>query len=140
METHKPIFDDEQRRRWRRLRWMLEVTALVLALVLMVFTVSVLHRMTLPGVMQQLVEHQGLRPLLSAQGKTKPAVPKRAGRGRRVNALGSEIPPASYDPLRAAFYVSYDATSLASLQRHYRDIDVLIPDTLFSDSADGQLQ
>jgi peptidoglycan-N-acetylglucosamine deacetylase len=138
METHRPVFYDEQRRRWRRLRWILEVTALVLALVLMVFTVSVLHRMTLPEEMQQLDEHSGLRPFLSTQAKTK-AVPRRSGRGRRVNALGSETPPASYDPLRAAFYVSYDATSLASLQQHYRDIDVLIPDTLYSDSADGKL-
>jgi cellulose synthase/poly-beta-1,6-N-acetylglucosamine synthase-like glycosyltransferase/spore germination protein YaaH/peptidoglycan/xylan/chitin deacetylase (PgdA/CDA1 family) len=139
METHKPRFYDEQRRRWRRLRWILEVTALVGALVLMVFTVSVLHRMTLPEEMQQLGEHSGLRPFLSTQAKTK-APPRRPGRGRRVNALGSETPPASYDPLRAAFYVSYDATSLASLQQHYRDIDVLITDTLYSDSADGKLK
>ncbi|MGB6429317.1 MAG: glycosyltransferase [Candidatus Acidiferrales bacterium] len=138
METHRPIFYDEQRRRWRRLRWALEVTALVLVLVLMVFTVSVLHRMTLPGEMQQLAERPGLRPFLSAQARPR-APARRAGLRRRVNALGSTTPPASYDPLRAAFYVSYDPTSLASLQRHYRDIDVLIPDTLYTDTADGKL-
>jgi cellulose synthase/poly-beta-1,6-N-acetylglucosamine synthase-like glycosyltransferase/spore germination protein YaaH/peptidoglycan/xylan/chitin deacetylase (PgdA/CDA1 family) len=138
METGKPIFYDEQRRRWRRLRWILEVTALVLALVLMVFTVSVLHRMTLPGELQQLSGHTGLRPFLNTQAKPRAPL-RRAGLRRRVNAIGSETPPASYDPLRAAFYVSYDATSLASLQQHYKDIDVLIPDTLYSDSADGEL-
>jgi cellulose synthase/poly-beta-1,6-N-acetylglucosamine synthase-like glycosyltransferase/spore germination protein YaaH/peptidoglycan/xylan/chitin deacetylase (PgdA/CDA1 family) len=138
MVTGRPIFYDEQRRRWRRLRWILEVTALVLALVLMVFTVSVLHRMTLPGEMQQLGGHAGMRPFLSAQNKPHAQL-RRAGLRRRVNAIGSETPPASYDPLRAAFYVSYDATSLASLQLHYKDIDVLIPNTLYSDSADGAL-
>jgi len=35
--------------------------------------------------------------------------------------------PASYDPLRAAFFVSWDANSLASLKKHYKDIDLLIP-------------
>jgi peptidoglycan-N-acetylglucosamine deacetylase len=138
MEAHRPIFYDEQKRRWRRLRWIIEITALVLALVMMVFTASVLHRMTLPGEMQQLVGHQGMRPILTTQAKLR-APQRRPGLRRRVNALGSETPPASYDPLRAAFYVSYDATSLASLQLHYKDIDVLIPDTLYSDSADGTL-
>ncbi|MGO9641562.1 MAG: glycosyltransferase [Candidatus Acidiferrales bacterium] len=137
MEEHRPIFYDERRRRWRRLRWILELTALVLAVILIVFTASVLHRMNLPGEIQ-LGERSGLRPFLSPQVKIKAPL-KRPGRKRRVSALGVETPPASYDPLRAAFYVSYDATSLASLQQHYRDIDVLIPDTLYSDSADGRL-
>lgn len=138
MVTGKPVFYDEQRRRWRRLRWILEITALVLVVVLMVFTASVLHRMTLPGELQQLSGRTGLRPFLNAQAKPHAAL-RRVGLRRRVNAIGSETPPASYDPLRAAFYVSYDATSLASLQLHYKDIDVLIPDTLYSDSADGTL-
>ena len=43
--------------------------------------------------------------------------------------------PATYDPLRAAFYVSWDPTSLAALQQHYRDIDLLIPERLHSITA-----
>ena len=139
METGKPIFYDEQRRRWRRLRWLLEITALVLAVILMVFTASVLHRVTLPGAIQQMGRNSGLRPFLNTQAKAKTPA-RRPGLRRRLNALGSETPPKSYDPLRAAFYVSYDPTSLASLQQHYKDIDVLIPDTLYSDTADGALK
>jgi cellulose synthase/poly-beta-1,6-N-acetylglucosamine synthase-like glycosyltransferase/peptidoglycan/xylan/chitin deacetylase (PgdA/CDA1 family)/spore germination protein YaaH len=139
MENHKPIFYDEQRRRWRRLRWIIEVIAVVLAVILVVFTVSVLHRVTLPEEAPQIGARPGLRPFSSTLPKTKAPV-RRPGRKRRVNALGSDTPPASYDPLRAAFYVSYDATSLASLQQHYKDLDVLIPDELFSYSADGELK
>jgi hypothetical protein len=139
MENHKPIFYDEQRRRWRRLRWIIEVIAVVLAVILVVFTASVLHRVTLPEEAPQIGARPGLRPFQSASAKTKAPV-RRQGRKRRVNALGSDTPPASYDPLRAAFYVSYDATSLASLQQHYKDLDVLIPDELFSYSADGELR
>jgi len=35
----------------------------------------------------------------------------------------------SYDPVRAAFFVSWDPNSLASLKKHYKDIDLLIPRT-----------
>jgi len=41
--------------------------------------------------------------------------------------------------LRAAFYVSYDANSLASLKNHYKDIDLLIPEELHAVTADGAL-
>jgi cellulose synthase/poly-beta-1,6-N-acetylglucosamine synthase-like glycosyltransferase/spore germination protein YaaH/peptidoglycan/xylan/chitin deacetylase (PgdA/CDA1 family) len=61
----------------------------------------------------------------------------RQRRLRRVAALGKV--PANYDPLRAAFYVATDATSLASLQQHYHDIDLLIPEGLQCISADGRL-
>jgi cellulose synthase/poly-beta-1,6-N-acetylglucosamine synthase-like glycosyltransferase/peptidoglycan/xylan/chitin deacetylase (PgdA/CDA1 family) len=47
--------------------------------------------------------------------------------------------PASYDPLRAAFYVSWDPNSLASLSKHYKDIDLLIPEQLHAVSADGAM-
>jgi len=138
MEERKPIFYDERRRRWRHLRWILELTAVVLAVILIVFTASVLHRVNLPVGAQLAAGRPGLRPFLTAAPKPKPPI-KRLGRRRRVSQLGVETPPASYDPLRAAFYVSDDATSFASLQEHYKDIDLVIPDTLYSDSADGSL-
>jgi cellulose synthase/poly-beta-1,6-N-acetylglucosamine synthase-like glycosyltransferase/spore germination protein YaaH/peptidoglycan/xylan/chitin deacetylase (PgdA/CDA1 family) len=54
-----------------------------------------------------------------------------------VAALG--YIPQNYDPLRAAFYVKYDSTSLASLQAHYHDLDLLIPEALHAVSSDGRL-
>ena len=62
---------------------------------------------------------------------------KRTGRHRRVESLGQM--PATYDPVRAAFYVSWDPTSLAALQQHFRDIDLLIPERLHSITATGRL-
>jgi cellulose synthase/poly-beta-1,6-N-acetylglucosamine synthase-like glycosyltransferase/peptidoglycan/xylan/chitin deacetylase (PgdA/CDA1 family) len=47
--------------------------------------------------------------------------------------------PASYDPLRAAFFVSWDPNSLASLKKHYKDIDLLIPEQLHAVTPDGAL-
>jgi cellulose synthase/poly-beta-1,6-N-acetylglucosamine synthase-like glycosyltransferase/spore germination protein YaaH/peptidoglycan/xylan/chitin deacetylase (PgdA/CDA1 family) len=62
---------------------------------------------------------------------------RRPGRHRRVAALGQM--PATYDPLRAAFYVSWDPASLAALQQHFREIDVLIPERLHSITPSGRL-
>ena len=64
-------------------------------------------------------------------------MPVREGRHRRVANLGNV--PASYDPLRAAFFVSWDSNSLASLKRHYKDLDVLIPEQLHAVTSDGAL-
>ena len=47
--------------------------------------------------------------------------------------------PQHYDPLRAAFYVNWDSNSLASLELHYHDIDLLIPEELHAFTPDGTL-
>ena len=52
-------------------------------------------------------------------------------------ALG--LQPSNYDPLRAAFYENGDPAGFASLQQHYKDLDVLIPEGLKSISPDGRL-
>jgi len=69
--------------------------------------------------------------------KLKKKTPIREGRHRRVANIGTV--PASYDPLRAAFFVSWDPNSLASLKKHYKDIDLLIPEQLHAVTADGSL-
>ena len=64
-------------------------------------------------------------------------MPLREGRHRRVANIGKI--PASYDPLRAAFYVSYDANSLATLKKHYKDLDLVVPEELHAVTPDGGL-
>ena len=132
MPERKPIFYDEERRRWRRTRRVLEVTGGLFTLVLIVFLVNVFNKPDLPDILQAAT-HWGLHAVPS---KTKPK-PVRQGRKRKVANLGKE--PQNYDPLRAAFYVSDDPTSLASLQLHYKDLDLLIPEALHAYKADGSL-
>ncbi|MGA8036915.1 MAG: glycosyltransferase [Candidatus Acidiferrales bacterium] len=132
MPERKPIFYDEERRRWRRTRRVLEVTGGLFTLVLVVFLVNVFNKPDLPDILQAAT-HWGLHAVPS---KTRPK-PVRQGRKRKVANLGKE--PQNYDPLRAAFYVSDDPTSLASLQLHYKDLDLLIPEALHAYKADGSL-
>ena len=134
MVKRKPIFYDEERRRWRRTRRILEISGALFTLLLVVFFFNVLRSQKLPELL--LPEHpQTYRPV-PERGKLKKAN-YRPGRKRKVAALGNI--PEHYDPLRAAFYVNWDSNSLASLELHYHDIDLLIPEELHAYQADGSL-
>src|SRR6267154_2409022 len=131
MKERKPIFYDSDRVRWRRTRRVMEITGIFLTLLLAYFFVTIAVSVELPA---------GLLPdtkpgYRAVKSKKKPLT--REGRRRRVANIGKL--PASYDPVRAAFFVSWDPNSLASLKKHYKDIDLLIPEQLHAVSADGAL-
>jgi peptidoglycan-N-acetylglucosamine deacetylase len=134
MKERGPIFYDAERVRWRRTRRVMEVSGVLLTLLLAYFFVNIAGSVELPaGLLPDT------RPLYRAlKIKQTPKSPaSREGRRRRVANLGKV--PASYDPLRAAFYVSWDSNSLASLKRHYKDLDILIPEQLHAVTPDGAL-
>src|SRR5882757_6627753 len=132
MKERRPIFYDEQRVRWRFTRRALEVSGVLLTLLLVYFFVTIVVSVDLPAglIPDPKSPYRALK--IKKNGKLPPV---REGRHRRVANLGTV--PSGYDPLRAAFYVSYDANSLASLKNHYKDIDLLIPEELHAVTADG---
>jgi peptidoglycan-N-acetylglucosamine deacetylase len=132
MPERKPIFYDEERRRWRRTRRVVEITGGLFTFVLIIFVVNVIRKPELPEILRADAR-AGLHSIrLPLKAKTV-----RQGRKRRVAALGKI--PENYDPLRAAFYVGDDPTSFASLQLHYHDLDLLIPAALHAASPDGRI-
>src|SRR5579864_2916966 len=132
MKERGPIFYDAERARWRRTRRVMEVTGALLTALLAYFFVTIVVSVELPAGL--LPEIKPAFHALKTAAKKKP-VAAREGRHRRVANIGKV--PASYDPLRAAFYVSWDANSLASLKKHYKDIDLLIPEQLHGVTPDG---
>src|SRR5205807_211776 len=131
MKERGPIFYDAERVRWRHTRRVLEISGVVLTLLLVYFFITIAVSVDLPA---------GLLPdtkLGYHALKTKKKLPVREGRRRRVANIGTV--PASYDPLRAAFFVSWDPNSLASLKKHYREIDLLIPEELHAVTTDGAI-
>src|SRR5438046_1664127 len=131
MKERGPIFYDAERVRWRRTRRVMEITGVLLTILLAYFFVTIAVSVELPA---------GLLPdtkpgYRAVKSKKKPAT--REGRRRRVANIGKL--PATYDPVRAAFFVSWDPNSLASLKKHYREIDLLIPEQLHAVSADGAM-
>ena len=132
MKERRPIFYDAERVRWRRTRRALELTGAGLTLLLAYFFVTILATVDLPGGLLP-----DTRPAYRAVRLKLHPKPVREGRRRRVAAIGQV--PATYDPLRAAFFVSWDPASLASLKHHYRDLDLLIPEQLHAVTPDGAL-
>jgi cellulose synthase/poly-beta-1,6-N-acetylglucosamine synthase-like glycosyltransferase/peptidoglycan/xylan/chitin deacetylase (PgdA/CDA1 family)/spore germination protein YaaH len=134
MKERKPIFYDEQQRRWRRTRRALEIAGALFLLLLLTFFASILTKANLPELL--LTETRSGVHAAKSKRPAKRTV-ARMGRRRRVAAIGKV--PEHYDPLRAAFYVHWDPTSFASLQQHYKDLDLLIPEALHAVSPDGRL-
>jgi len=133
MKERKPIFYDSEKVRWRRTRRILEMSGALLTLLLVYFFVTVAGSVELPSSLLP-----DTRPTYhSTRKKNLKLVSTREGRHRRVSRIGQI--PAGYDPLRAAFYVSWDANSLASLKKHYKEIDLLMPEQLHAVTPDGAL-
>src|SRR6266404_4925949 len=132
----KPVFLDERQRRWWITRRALEISGVVLATVVAVFFVSITTKPALPSITlpETRPEFHALRP----RPRLAPAAARRHGRLNRIQSLGKPI-PAAYDPLRAAFYVSWDFTSLSSLKQHYRDLDVVMPERLQAVDPEGHM-
>src|SRR3981189_3515158 len=129
MQDRGPIFYHAQRGRRRRI---MEITGALLTLLFAYFFITIAVSVELPaGLLPDT------KPKYQALKLKKKPAPTREGRRRRVANIGTI--PASYDPVRCAFLVSWDANSLASLKKHYKDIDLLIPEQLHAVSSDGAL-
>src|SRR5690348_12380549 len=127
------IFFDPHRKRWKRLRRIFDVTAVLSTLVLAAFIFNVLRNQPLPEL------------LLPAFHHNYKAVPERPGAGRGAKVVRpvrrkstrrpSDIPLNSGEGLRAAYYVPYDEASFASFSQHVRQIDLLFPEWLHVEAS-----
>ena len=130
------IFLDPDRKRWKRLRRIFDVAAVLSTLVLVTFIISVYRRQTLPELLlpSQKRNYKALKENQSPL-KTKGARPAR----RHSQRKPSEIPLNTDEGIRAAFYVD-DEPSYSSLKQHIHQIDMLFPDWLHVISPDGKLK
>src|SRR6478672_8658850 len=135
MKERSPIFYDAERVRWRRTRRTMEISGALLTLLLVYFFFSIAASVDLPAAL--LPDAKSSYRAVKAKPKTTKNTPLREGRHRRVANIGRI--PATYDPLRAAFYVSYDANSLATLKKHYKDLDLVVSEELHAVTPDGGL-
>jgi cellulose synthase/poly-beta-1,6-N-acetylglucosamine synthase-like glycosyltransferase/spore germination protein YaaH/peptidoglycan/xylan/chitin deacetylase (PgdA/CDA1 family) len=133
MKERKPIFYDAEKVRWRRTRRILEISGGLLTLLLIYFFLTIAGSVELPAALLP-----DTRPIYhSVKKKLLKQVVLREGRHKRVANIGQV--PAKYDPLRSAFFVSWDPNSLASLKKHYKDIDLLMPEQLHAVTPDGAI-
>jgi cellulose synthase/poly-beta-1,6-N-acetylglucosamine synthase-like glycosyltransferase/peptidoglycan/xylan/chitin deacetylase (PgdA/CDA1 family) len=132
----KAVFHDPQRKRWKRLRIIFDVTAAVVSVSIVVFVLTLIHSEPLP----KLLLADQKRPYHAIKEKERRHPPKHASRRR-----GSKVPPSqanlnSEEGVRGAFFVTWDAGSFSALKAFYPQIDLLFPEWLHVMSADGRLQ
>jgi peptidoglycan-N-acetylglucosamine deacetylase len=129
----KQIFYDPQRKRWKMLRRVLDISALVVTLVLAGFVFNVLFNQHLPDLLLPQPKHN-YKALSDRAAQQHSAKSQRANH-RKTNRKPSEIPLNTGEGLRAAYYVPDDAASYSSFKEHYRQIDMLFPEWLHVDAS-----
>jgi cellulose synthase/poly-beta-1,6-N-acetylglucosamine synthase-like glycosyltransferase/spore germination protein YaaH/peptidoglycan/xylan/chitin deacetylase (PgdA/CDA1 family) len=136
MPQSKQIFFDPDRKRWRRLRFVVDSSVIVVTLLIALFVVSVLRGSSVPSVALPEVK----RPYRALKDNQKRKPPRRLNTHRKTKRPASQVVLNSDEGIRGAFYVQWDAASFASLKEYYPQIDLLFPEWMHVLTADGRLQ
>ena len=134
----KQVFYDPQRKRWKRLRRIFDVLALLGLVVGAIFVIGLIRMRPLPELLLQ-------NPKRNFRTANTPVAPLRKGEKlhrsahRRSNLAPSDVPLNQGEGLRAAYYVEDDPASYSSLKEHIRQIDLLFPEWLHMVAPDGSL-
>jgi cellulose synthase/poly-beta-1,6-N-acetylglucosamine synthase-like glycosyltransferase/peptidoglycan/xylan/chitin deacetylase (PgdA/CDA1 family)/spore germination protein YaaH len=132
----KQVFYDPQRKRWKRLRRISNIVALVGAVVITVFAIGLVRMTPLPELLLSAPKHNFSEVKATpARGGQKPHNPTH----RKTTGRPSDVPLNSGEGLRAAYYVEDDPASYSSLKQHIRQIDLLFPAWLHIVTPDGTL-
>lgn len=134
--AEKQIFFDPHRKRWKRLRRVLDAVAVLTTLILVGFIINVFHNQRLPELLLPSGRHN-LRALNDRNALAKSRFQRPAR--RKTHRKPSEIPFNTGEGLRAAYYVEDDPASYSSLKAHVHQIDLLFPQWLHVDAPNGRL-
>ena len=127
----RQIFYDPQRKRWKRLRRILDIAA-VLSTLVVVASSSISSRPAAAGV--AAARCRGTITALCPTNRPAAQDQDPARRAPQDHRRPSDIPLNTGEGLRAAYYVQDDAASYTSLKEHVHQIDLLFPQWLHVDS------
>ena len=134
----RQIFFDPHRKRWKRLRRILDVVVVLSTIVLAVFIFSILRAQRLPELLLPIPRHN-YRALPDRSFLLHSRFYRGSHLRRKTRRRPSDIPMNTGEGLRAAYYVQDDAASYTSLKEHVHQIDMLFPQWLHVDSPNGTL-
>ena len=135
--TAKPIFYDPQRKRWRRLRRAFDALAVIFSIVIVSFIYSMLRGADLS---QALKLPDQKRPIHALKEPERRHPKKPTTAHRKTKKPASQVVLNTGEGIRAAFYVTWDAGSFASLREYLPQIDILYPEWLHVTTNDGKLR
>ena len=106
----KAIFYDPQRKRWKRLRRLMDVLGLAVTLLIVFFLVSALSGVSLTTLLlpEQRRPFKALKENLKEKERKRP---KARVVGTKSNKPSTELVLNSGEGVRAAFYVTWDAAA-----------------------------
>ena len=135
----RQIFFDPQRKRWKRLRRILDVIAVFSTVILVLFFLGIIRNQKLPELLLPTPK-RNYKALNARQTAAALRARNQRSARRRTQRRPSEIPLNSGEGLRAAYYVDDDPGSYSSLKSHIHQIDMLFPQWLYVFAPDGRLQ
>ena len=137
----EPVFYDPRRARWKRLRRLLDVTAVLVSALIVFFVYTALRDEPLPGLLFSPQKRAFKQLRETEKERVRERQKRQAARSHRKSKLAaSQVTLNQEEGIRAAFYVPWDAASFSSLRTYAHQIDMLFPDWLHVTSSDGRLQ
>ncbi len=145
-ESTRQIFQTASPSRWRRFQWSFRVllVLLVLCAAVVVYTVYRVYDPSLPALRDRNAHYQAiLKPDASALAFDNAINRRYAGfrkfietryrPGQRFNHVrkAGGVPEGQACPVRAGFYVNWDAQSLASLRANLPRLNTVLPEWFF---------
>src|SRR5690348_3362289 len=121
---NRQVFYDPQRKRWKRLRRIFDILALLGLLLGSLFIINLLRMKPLPELLLATPK-RNYRTLANPPATAKPGQKTRRSAHRKTDRKPSEVPLNSGEGLRAAYYVVDDPASYSSLKQHIGQIDLL---------------
>ncbi len=136
MPQSKQIFFDAKRKRWRRVRIILDTSVILITLLLAFFIVTIVRGSSVPGLALPEIK----KPYHALKDNQKRKQQRQPNTHRKTKQPASQVVLNSDEGIRGAFYVKWDAASFASLKEYYPQIDLLFPEWMHVLTADGRLQ
>ena len=134
----KQVFYDPQRKRWKRLRRIFDVLALLGLVVGVIFVVGLVRMRPLPELLLRYPK-RNFRTANSPIASLRRGEKLHRSAHRRSSLKPSDVPLNQGEGLRAAYFVEDDPASYSSLKEHIRQIDLLFPEWLHMVSPDGSM-
>src|SRR5277367_296971 len=137
---NRQVFYDPQRKRWKRLRRIFDVLALLGLVLGSVFVVGLLRMKPLPELFLQ-AQKRNYRTLANQSTPVvKPGQKLHRSAHRKTDVKPGDVPLNSGEGLRAAYYVEDDPASYSSLKQHIAQVDLLFPEWLHVVTTNGELK
>jgi peptidoglycan-N-acetylglucosamine deacetylase len=137
----EPVFYDPRRARWKRLRRLVDVTAVSVSALIIFFVYTALRDEPLPELLFSPQKRAFKQLKETEKERARERQKKQVARSHRKSKLAaSQVTLNQEEGIRAAFYAPWDAASFSSLRSYAHQIDMLFPDWLHVTSADGRLQ